>query len=685
MLDAKQGALEMARRGLPVFPLRPGSKLPFTQDDPARTPSLEGGINRATTNPKKIAAWFARHPGINYGISTVGLIVLDIDPRKNERGWTDELDAVGDKPRTLSNVSGGGGLHYIYRGPDVGQRDISPAVGVRSRGGYIVGPGSVVEGNRYRIHIDAPIAPCPQHIVALCKRVGEKAANNSTPASELDTPGVLAWADDFVKGLPGADKGDRNNELYRLVGKLKDKGVSCDYALALLRDEWCPRCDPPYEDDAEIEASVVSSYNNGQRQPGIDAAELEFDDVSADPDLLTWATRRANAPDTPPAATGEAPDAFVAIDLLEDPAAIAPRPWLFQGDILRRSLTGLVAPGGIGKSAFMVNLAIAAARGDGGFLRFRFAEAEPANVLLIANEDEYDELRMRIHASCVANGVNARSLHGRIFTYRPADARRFLAVIRDPKSGRLGRHKEVNRLIDFVRANNIGLVGYDPLVEMTEGEENSNTDMAVVMGELRRVSRVTNTAGLVIHHTGKAPREDADFYVGNADAGRGGSSFRGNVRRMFTLFPATKSDAEKYGLAPNERRKRIRLDDGKASYSETGDAPRWYELLSVKLPNRETAVALRQVNMHDQEVARKKMFYAHLAQHVMAYDDGRGMPAKTAAKLCCEDPLLGASLSVTTLARRIPEMFADPFVHEADKRRLVWDAGDAVLRIEAHP
>ena len=64
-------ALAYARRGWPVFPCRPGQKVPATRH----------GFRDATTDPEQITGWFGRDPDRNVAIATgaPGPDVLDVD------------------------------------------------------------------------------------------------------------------------------------------------------------------------------------------------------------------------------------------------------------------------------------------------------------------------------------------------------------------------------------------------------------------------------------------------------------------------------------------------------------------------------------------------------------------------------------------------------------------------------
>lgn len=278
-MDARQGALLFASRGFRVFRVVPNGKVPYRD-----------GINEATTDPATINRWFDERPELNYGIPTEGRALIDIDPRKDPDGWIADYAELYPLPPTLTVITPSGGRHIWFDGFEAGQRRLkgSTCIDVRGRGGYVVGPGSQMHGKRWVLSVDAPPAPIPPAIRERMSTPGEKSPDSTTPVAELDTPPALAYGLDFVMRAHGAAKGERNSTLHMLACRLKDKGLSRESTHSLLIDHWCPKCDPPYEDFAEIERSVASAYDNGQKPPGADAPEHHFQDVSQDPDLVAW-------------------------------------------------------------------------------------------------------------------------------------------------------------------------------------------------------------------------------------------------------------------------------------------------------------------------------------------------------------------------------------------------------------
>src|SRR4051795_11934880 len=74
-------ALRYVGMGWPVFPLRPGEKVPLIAKAAGGN-----GCHDATTNPDQIRAWWEKHPTANIGLAAgPAFWVLDVD----YKGWPD--------------------------------------------------------------------------------------------------------------------------------------------------------------------------------------------------------------------------------------------------------------------------------------------------------------------------------------------------------------------------------------------------------------------------------------------------------------------------------------------------------------------------------------------------------------------------------------------------------------------
>ena len=192
-------ALAAAARGWHVFPLRADTKFPACPDhkeadcdrtDPRCRNGHTGWEPRATTDPDRIRRGWAAEP-FNTGIACgpSGLVVIDLDMPKPGKpipedwqlpGISDGKDVFAqicewagmDWPWTYTVATPSGGWHLYFTAPEnSGIRNstekIGPKVDVRAVGGYVVGAGSVVDGNAYEVLYDEPVAPLPPWIARL--------------------------------------------------------------------------------------------------------------------------------------------------------------------------------------------------------------------------------------------------------------------------------------------------------------------------------------------------------------------------------------------------------------------------------------------------------------------------------------------------------------------------------------
>ncbi len=147
--DLGTAALDYVRHGWSVFPLVPGGKVP----------ALAGhhGHKDASREFETVRGWWQQTPQANIGLPCApnGLAVLDIDPRNGgARTLAQVEEELGVLPGTVMSITGGDGLHLLYRSPEVrlpGNLDrFGPGIDIKHNG-YIVAPPSLhPSGYRYR-------------------------------------------------------------------------------------------------------------------------------------------------------------------------------------------------------------------------------------------------------------------------------------------------------------------------------------------------------------------------------------------------------------------------------------------------------------------------------------------------------------------------------------------------------
>lgn len=270
-------ALSLAARGFHVFPLQANSKLPAIKDYPTR----------ATRDAEQIRKWWGGKSR-NIGISTSrfgddeALVVVDVDTKEGKRGDETlfELDLSGKEfPTTLEHSTPSGGRHLIYttreackQGVDV----LGSGLDIRSRGGYIVAPGSTIDGKGYeQINGHSQPAGAPGWLVAT---LGVDRRERGTGGSSLDgiSPDrAFDRASAWLKNVQGAIAGTRGSTAYKLAARLKELGCDRDQSLFLLDLYWAGKCEPPIPDE-DLELSVDHAYKYSQSPQGAAAPEVVF-------------------------------------------------------------------------------------------------------------------------------------------------------------------------------------------------------------------------------------------------------------------------------------------------------------------------------------------------------------------------------------------------------------------------
>lgn len=271
-------ALALAARGFWVFPVVPGDKVPAVKDWP----------NEATRNVEQIQQWWSDRD-YNIGISTSryqddkALLVVDVDNKGAKHGDSRifELELEGSYfPGSFEQSTPSGGRHIIYRtdlpvrqGVDV----LGAGLDIRSRGGYIVGPGSEIGGKPYaQINGHGTLADAPGWLVSRLGVADSRPVADRAPLPGVDVDRAQARAIDYLRSAPLATEGAGGDDAtYRVAAKLKDLGCSQGQAEDLMAEHWNPRCSPPWDGD-ELADKVKHAFKYGRLPPGSHAPEAVF-------------------------------------------------------------------------------------------------------------------------------------------------------------------------------------------------------------------------------------------------------------------------------------------------------------------------------------------------------------------------------------------------------------------------
>lgn len=233
-------ALAYARQGLAVFPLSPRSKAPFAE--------TRGHLD-ATTDGLVLARCWPR-PDANVGIACYPsrLVGLDVDPRNGGDGSLADLEREhGPLPPTWRALTGGGGLHVMFRAPtDITLIDGPIASGIDLKAnGYLVAPPSLhPNGERYAWEIGyepgtLPLAPLPSWLLQLAQRRTDRLRADGTPLELRD--------------------GERNRRLFQLACAWRRYGLGSEALRGCLDAVNRAHAQPPLNADelARVAASAA--------------------------------------------------------------------------------------------------------------------------------------------------------------------------------------------------------------------------------------------------------------------------------------------------------------------------------------------------------------------------------------------------------------------------------------------
>jgi hypothetical protein len=269
-------------------------------------------------------------------------------------------------------------------------------------------------------------------------------------------------------------------------------------------------------------------------------------------------------------------DEWDAGDLLSGPLPV-PRQWLIGGIFCRSFLSGLVAPGDVGKTTLRLTQAIELATGR-ELLGLRvYAQAK---VLVISFEDDRAELHRRLLAICQHHGIAPAELKSWLFC-RDLNGGAKLAEL-DAR----GRRRQIGALDGMLRRaiarTGCSLAVLDPFVKVHALNESDNPDMDFVCSLLIKIAQDCNIGVDSPAHTHKG-----QIQAGDADARRGASAQRDAGRLDYTLTVMSEDEAKQFGIAADERKRYMRLDKAKANIVRAVKA-RWFRLISVRLNNADS-------------------------------------------------------------------------------------------------
>lgn len=481
-------------------------------------------------------AAISANQGANVGIAIpAGHMVLDVDC-KGADGYA-SLAALetenGKLPNTLTAATPSGGLHIWFKlSPGVTVRNavgFMPGLDVRSEGGYVVAPPSVIDGKLYVWRnwdgISVPnIAVPPVWLIDKIKR-----------------PAALA-----LKATPGkcftVPEGMRNHTLFKAGAAMARRGFDEDTISIALQNMNAKSCSPPLDDGEVTRVAASAARNEPEVQPW----------------QIPWGgALPLGAHPVSPSAGFQTPEP---ITMGEWDSAKSTPPCVVQ-DYLFADVALLVSPGGVGKTTTILFEAVHIAL---GLPLYGLAIHKPGVVLIITAEDSREMLVARLRAIATAMARTPADVATVMQRVRIADVSGNGFKLTEVRGYTVMPSAEIDQIITACRILQPVLIVIDPAVSFGVGESRVNDAEQGLIEAARKLRKALNCCVRYIHHSGKA---NAREKVVDQYAGRGGSAFADGARMVHVLQSLTPDEWRKETgteLQPGESG--LRLARPKMSY-----------------------------------------------------------------------------------------------------------------------
>lgn len=360
--NLKESALNYAKAGMRVFPLRPNSK---------SGQILRSWKNEATTDITTIEKWWNTNPNYNIGIATgEGVLVVDIDVKHEAKGLESIKEYGVGLPDTarVKTPSGGYHLYYYIEGDFKNRVNIYPGIDIRANNGYVVAPPSQIDGRCYEWDNNDPVVQADGFVYGfLSGPVG--------PPSDMP----LHMENKITQG-------QRNDMLFKLASSLQSKGLADKAILNALWQENKAKCDPPLtkEEVKAIYQSVTDRYDKG-------TSTYQENTKNLSTKMISMADVEEKEPE-----------------------------WLIRDFIPKGAITILAGDGGVGKTTIWCDIVASISSGTYTFFEDEnyslIEERKPQKVMFFSSEDDMNTtLKKRLRV----NGANMNN----IFTIKLSDER----------------------------------------------------------------------------------------------------------------------------------------------------------------------------------------------------------------------------------------------------------------------
>jgi len=259
------------------------------------------------------------------------------------------------------------------------------------------------------------------------------------------------------------------------------------------------------------------------------------------------------------------------------PATIPPRAFLFGRHYQRRTVGATIGAGGRLKTTLAMCESLGMTIGRD---LLTDKQGEPLRVWCANAEEDQDELDRRLAAICQHYRIDKDMIAGRLFVQSVCDSP--LRVATTVNGVARLNDAVLNYLRTFITENKIDIFMLDPWISFHGVRESDNADMDLAIKEgLGSIAKVTNAHCEIFHHPGK-PKPGID--ITTVEDSRGASAIIWAVRSARVLNFMTGPEATQLGILEADRRRHIRVANGKANMAPIG-AANWLRIEAENLVN----------------------------------------------------------------------------------------------------
>lgn len=235
MATLKETAINLASKGMRVFPLQELSKVP----------AISNGAKGSTSDVEQVEEWWNDNPNYNIGLCTTEFFVLDIDKHGKSNGF-DSLEMLENSfeplPATFTVSTANDGRHLYFMKPKnvmIKQKiGLLEGVDVKAHeNNYIVAPNSRVKREDstigdYSALNSEMVVQAPKWLIDYIIKDDKTQYRPSQGHTTRYRNNTTLLLETLVNGL---ETGKRNDTLARITGQLLRYAVGVKSAYELVR------------------------------------------------------------------------------------------------------------------------------------------------------------------------------------------------------------------------------------------------------------------------------------------------------------------------------------------------------------------------------------------------------------------------------------------------------------------